>query len=236
MSGQTIVILHGWQSKLSRWQPLIKILKKKFNVYLPHLPGFYKNKLKAPWDLKDYALWLNKYLLRKRIKNPILLGHSNGGRIALYFLAQGYQAEKLVLIASAGIKSKKNFKKIFFQFLARTGKKIFFTPLLNFLKKPSRWFFYTLIGEKDYYRAAGFLRPTLVNLIAKDLTPHLKKIKVPTLILWGRKDRLTPVNDAYLLASKIKNSKLIIYNNEGHDLLFKLPEEIASKIITFGKC
>ena len=58
MDWKNIVILHGWQSKLVRWEKFVRKLRPDFKVYLPVLPGFGKNKLKRAWFLSDYVDWL----------------------------------------------------------------------------------------------------------------------------------------------------------------------------------
>lgn len=73
MADKNLVILHGWQSKIQRWQPLVKILSKNFNVYLPSLPGFGKKKLNKVWDLSDYADWLADYLKKEKNKKILFL-------------------------------------------------------------------------------------------------------------------------------------------------------------------
>lgn len=235
MAKATLIILHGWMSKISRWQHLIELLQKKFRVYFPVLPGFGKEKLKWSWQLDDYADWLTGYLKQNKIKRPILVAHSNGGRVAIKAVAEGLAIEKLILIASAGIKSKKNLKKRLCFLLAKTGKCFFLLPPFSFIQKPLRWFFYTLIGEKDYYRASGYLKPTLVNLINQDLEPFLSQLKIPTLLLWGKKDKLTPLQHAYIFKKKIKDARLIVYPSAGHDLPFSLSDKIAAQIIAFTK-
>ena len=220
MTKQAIVILHGWQSNLSRWQPLVKLLRKKYRVFLPPLPGFYGETLRHPWTLNDYSRWLGQYISQKKLNKPILIGHSNGGRIALNFLIKGGKAKKLILIASAGLKKKPGMDKKFYRFLAQSGKKIL-ADHLSRLNGICRWLLYNFIGEKDYYSAKGFLKPTLSNLLKEDLTPNLHRIKIPTLILWGTADKLTPVQDAYTFRDGIKNSQLVIYDKIGHDLPYK---------------
>ncbi len=233
MADKNLIILHGWQSKTKRWEPLVNILSKNFNVYLPSLPGFGNNKLVTAWDLSNYSNWLTSYIKKEKIKNPILAGHSNGGRIAIDYLSKGGKAEKLILIASAGIKPKPSIKKKVFLVNAKIGKMIFSLPVLNLFKKPASWFLYTLAGEKDYYNSEGFLKQTMTNLIKKDLTPVLRKIKIPALILWGREDKATLLADAYVFKNKIKKSKLIVYANAGHNLPFVLKDKIAAQIINF---
>lgn len=233
MANNNLVILHGWQSKIERWQPLVKVLSKNFNVYLPSLPGFGKKKLNKVWDLSDYADWLADYLKNEKIKNPILAGHSNGGRIALSYLLQGGKAEKLILIASAGIKPKPTVKKTLFLIIAKIGKVFFSLPVLNLLKKPASWFLYTLAREKDYYKSEGCLKQTMVNLIKKDFASALPKIKIPVLILWGREDKATPLADAYVFKNKIKKSKLIVFDKAGHNLPFVFKDKITDQIIDF---
>jgi len=235
MADKNLVILHGWQSKIERWQPLVEILSKNFDVYLPSLPGFGEKKLSKVWNLSDYADWLADYLKKENIKNPILAGHSNGGRIAIQYLSRGGKAEKLVLIASAGIKPKPSIKKKIFLVNAKIGKIIFSLPVFNLFKKPASWFLYSLAGEKDYYQAEGCLKQTMANLIKKDLIPVLPKIKIPVLILWGREDTATPLADAYIFKNKIKKSKLIVFDKTGHNLPFAFKNKITAQIIDFCK-
>jgi len=116
-----IVILHGWQSNLNNWKLFKKLLEKKFNVFLPKLPGFAERKLNKAWGLKDYRKWLANYLKNKKIKNVILVGHSFGGRLAIDFSSY-YKVKKIVLIASAGIKPRLSLKIITGLLLAKSGR------------------------------------------------------------------------------------------------------------------
>lgn len=233
MGKKTVVILHGWRSKISRWQPLVKILSQRYRVYLPVLPGFGKQKLSYAWNLTDYTNWFDDYLKENKIVKPILVAHSNGGRLAVDYIAKKNKAKRLVLISSAGIERKESLKKVFFFVLAKSGKSLFKIPPISFIRKPATWFLYTVIGEKDYYLAKGFLKPTMVNLINTNLMPLLSKVKVPCLILWGKDDDITALSDAKIFAKKIKKSSLKIYDRVGHDLPFKKTKSVAQDIIKF---
>lgn len=230
---KNIVILHGWQSKIERWQDFEKRLKKYFKVYLPILPGFGEEKLSCPFSLNDYCTWLKTYLKNQKIDNPILVGHSFGGRLAIKFATQNNEVEKLILIAAAGIKPKWKLKKILGLILAKIGKLFFILPPFSFLKKPATWLFYTLIREKDYYLADKNLKKTMKNILKVDLSSQLEEIKTPTLILWGEEDKITPLSDAYLMEQKIPQAKLVIWKDIGHSLPFKKSKELTDLIRKF---
>ena len=229
-----LIILHGWNSQVKRWQSLKKRLEKNFKVYLPALPGFGNNKLAYPFQLKDYVNWLEKYLKRAKIRQPIIVAHSFGARIAINFLSQGGKAKKLVLINAAGLKHKKTPKQKLAFFLAKTANLFLSLPPLFVLKKPLRFLLYTFIGEKDYYRADKTLKKTMKNILKKDLRFHLKKVKIPTLILWGGEDKITPLADGLLMAQEIPQARLVVFKKASHSLPFKKPKQIAKLIYQFS--
>lgn len=195
--------------------------KEGVKVSIPHLPGF-GSRLNRPWDLNDYLSWLK----RKIKKKTILLGHSFGGRIALKFAAEyPTLVEKLILVDAAGVRDKRwpsRLKRAVFKKIACWGKRLKITGL-------RRWLYF-LAGEKDYYRAQGCLRQTMAKIIEEDLEPLLTKIKVPVLIIWGRKDKVTPLWMAERIRLKVRNSKLKIINCS-HSPHLQAPEKLA-KIIS----
>lgn len=229
MVNQDLIILHGWQSKIQRWDPLKKRLEKNFAVFCPSLPGFGDNRINRGWNLADYSDWLKEYLKKNKIKNPIILAHSFGGRVAVKYLASGGKANQLVLIASSGLKNPQSLKLILFKLLAKTGKLIFTGPI----QRPARWFLYKLAREKDYYQANVYQKETMKKILQDDILPILPKIKVPTLILWGQNDKYTPVAGACIFQKNIKNSILKIYSQAGHDLPFKQSDQVSQAVIKF---
>ena len=77
------------------------------------------------------------------------------------------------------------------------------------------------------------MKKTMKNIIKKDLRSHLRKIKIPTLIVWGANDKITPVKDSQLLGQRIANSKLIIYDKVGHGLPFIKTQDLVKDIVNF---
>lgn len=221
-----IVILHGWTYSLDKWSKFIDLLKESgFEVELAKIPGLTQESNEF-WNLDKYTGWLNK-LLDKYKDKIVLLGHSNGGRIAINYAAKyPDKLEKLVLVDSAGIYHNElpiRLKRLIFKNLSLVGKR--FTKS-NLLRK----ILYKFARERDYEKASENMQKTIVNLINTDLKPKLSDIKIPTLIIWGENDALTPLKDAYLMNKLIKGSKLHIIKNARHSSFFTNPEEII-KII-----
>lgn len=229
-----IVILHGWASKIKNWQPVIEEFEKQgFRVFLPRLPGFGKKMPEKIFGLNDYIKWLKNYLEERNLEKPVILGHSFGGRVAIKFASEyANSLSCLGLIASSGIRHP-SFAKFFYYLLAKVGKLIFVIPIISFFKRPARWLFYTLIGEKDYYQANWWQKETLKKILKEDLSKNLGGIKAPTLILWGKKDRVTPVEDAYLLNREIRNSKLSILPDASHLLPFEEKKWLVEQVTGF---
>lgn len=225
----TIIILHGWQSSKEKWNRVKEEIEKEgIEVIIPDLPGFKKeNQLDQAWNLSDYINWCRKFSKNK--ENFFLLGHSFGGRIAIKWTAQNPEKIKgLILVGAAGIRHKKS--SLFSVFIPIL-KKLSFLPGYKFLRN----FFYKYILRKtDYLKVRGVMQETFKKIIKEDLTPYLSQIKTSTLIVWGKRDKTTPLSDGELMKKEIENSELEILE-AGHSLYLEKPEILAEKIITFIK-
>ncbi|MFH0943062.1 MAG: alpha/beta hydrolase [Candidatus Beckwithbacteria bacterium] len=230
-----IVILHGWNSQLSRWQAVVKQLEKlKIKVYLPALPGFNHQLLTKPYNTCDYVVWVKQYLEKKSIKRCILIGHSLGGQIACQLAAVNPQlVAKLILINSAGIRPGITLKRLIFIPIAKIGKWFFSLKPIRPLQQPFRQLLYLAARESDYLKSSPLMRQTLIQVINEDQQSSFTQISCPALLIWGGQDRMTPLKYGRKIHSLISGSKLIIFPSASHGLPFTHSEALVKEIIRF---
>jgi pimeloyl-ACP methyl ester carboxylesterase len=235
MIKKTLVILHGWQSKVEKWSDFRALMEKQgWKVFLPSLPGFGENKLKKPWNLNNYVDWFNGWLKKKKITKFCLLGHSFGGRISIKYAAnKPKELGKIILIGCAGFEKRATLKNLFFLIMAKAGKILFFLPPFCFLKSWARWLLYKLAGEKDYFEAGKNLKETMKKVIGQNLTKEIKKINNSTLIIWGREDKITPLKYVGILKKGIAKNKILVYDNSGHNLPFTKSRQLTKDVCKF---
>lgn len=236
--GMPFLILHGWMGSSNSWIKVQKILAKEgFKVIVPDLPGFGKSQTPPiPWGQKDYSSFILSFIKKLGLNKIILMGHSFGGGLAIEFATSHPERLKiLILCDSARIKHKLNFyQKIVFN-LARVGNFLFSKSPLRRFQDLARNIFYYLIRKKDYTKVKGVMRQIFKKIVNVDLTPKLSQIKVKTLIVWGEKDKCTPLEDAYLMKEKILNSTLKIIPRASHTPNLEYPEKLAKVILNFLK-
>jgi pimeloyl-ACP methyl ester carboxylesterase len=224
-----VIILHGWTKNLDKWNAFLDALKEKgINADLSKIPGLTEN-LDKVWNLSDYVKWL-KNIVDKEKNKVILIGHSNGGRIALAFTnLYPEKVGKLILIDSGGIYHNElplRIKRTVFKTIAKIGKKLTSSrSMKNLLYKFAR--------ESDYKDLDENTKQTMINLISTDLKPMLSQIQIPTLIIWGREDKITPLSDGISMSNLIKNSKLEIIENAHHSPQFTNPKEVIDAVLGF---
>ena len=205
--GKDVVLLHGWGQNIEMMNPIGERLKNDYHITILDLPGFGKSSEPTyDWTIYDYYEMLKEFLKELKIKNPILIGHSFGGRISIIY-ASKEKVDKLVLLASPFRKSvKKDTLKIkILKFL----KKV---PLLKDLEDYAK----TKIGSTDYRNASPVMRKILVNTVNEDLESCVRNIKVPTVLIWGDNDTAVSVEDARYMESIIPDAGLIVYEGCTH--------------------
>lgn len=229
--GQTILMLHGWDNNLHTFDSITKKLKKDYRIIRLDLPGFGKSEIpENDWHLNDYINFVQQFIEKLEISPEILVGHSFGGRIIIKGSAEKVlDAEKNILIASAGIRKADTLKSKTIKAIAKTGKII--TSFIPGQEK-IREVFYKKI--KSDYNDAGEMKETFLNIIEEDLKSYAGQIKTPTLLIWGEADNVTPVTDGQKFKKLIKDSKLKILKDSGHFVHEEKPDEIVNAIKNFN--
>lgn len=232
---ETVLILHGWGWPISspQWVEVKALLKKAgFQVFVPDLPGFGENKkiVQKPWTIDDYVEWVKYICEKNNLSQIILAGHSFGGSVAAKFSAK-YSAivKKLILVDSAGIR-KKRLKKEIQKAVAHLLNKFSFLPFYGLVRKIA---YRILFRHSDYLLTEGAMKQTYLNVIGEDISSLFSQITVPTLLVWGGKDGITPLRHAYFINKSIAGSKLEIIPGIRHNPHRESPEILVEKIINF---
>lgn len=233
-----IVILHGWGLSGKTFAPLGESLKKLgYSVRAPDMPGFGDTQMpEKPLTLTDYAKFLDDYLRIHKIEQPILIGHSFGGRVSLKF-NELYPKHVRVLILSGtpGFTPIPKKKLLLFIVLAKIGKLLFAIPPLNLIQDSVRRWYYYAVGAKEFFRAEGMMRETFKQIVNEDLVRAMEAVDAPTILLWGEYDIIVPVAIAERMHRLIAESELIVIPEADHGVPFKQPEVFASYIEKFLK-
>ena len=210
---KSIIILPGWGNTRKTFNMMINFLQNYFTVYTLDYPGF-GNSIFPNKDLTiyDYTLLIYEWIKSLNIENPILIGHSFGGRIITLLTGYyKYNFNNIIYLNSAGIKQKTKLKTKIYKLL---NKLKFFIPS-KFKNKYSN-FLFKHFASTDYKNLNKNMQNTFKNIVNLDLKPFLKNIKAKTLIIWGDKDNSTPVKDGIIMNKLIKNSELIVLKKGTH--------------------
>ncbi len=217
-SGSDVVLLHGWGQNIAMMKPIGDRLQKNHRITILDFPGFGESEEpKMALTVYDYCEILEELLKKLKVKKPVIMGHSFGGRIAIIYASRN-EVEKVVLFGSPCI--RKEVKPSLKLRMLKSLKKI---PGINKLEGFAK----NHMGSRDYKNASEVMRKILVNVVNEDLSECAKKINVPTLLIWGDRDTEAPVEDAKELEKIIPDAGLIVLPNSTHyAYLENLPQVI----------
>src|SRR3989344_407716 len=227
--GPTVLMLHGWWRNIYDFNAIVRELKEKYRIIRVDLPGFGGTEMPKDkvWNLDDYVDFVKDFIQKINTKPQVLVGHSFGGRV---ILKDQFGAEKLVLISAAGVKAKK-WRKSLFMALAKIGDLVSYVPPLLFVRQKLKNKFYKTIGSD--YLESGHMKEVFKAVVEEDLSLLASKIAIPTLLIWGKKDMVTPLEDGEKLSKLIKNSKFEIIPLTGHFSFIDKPDEVVGLIDGF---
>lgn len=203
---QTAVFLHGWGGNhLS----LISLFDnfKDFNILTFDFWGSgQSDKPSDEFDLYSYSKVLLDLIAFLELENLTLIGHSFGGRVAIVCAFETSEVKRLILIASAGIVARKTLLKRLKIVNYKMKKSLY-------RKNPQKL---SKFGSKDFKKLSEDEKKVFVRIVNEDLSKYLKFLKQKTLLIWGNKDKDTPLYMARKMNKLLKNSKLVIIKRGTH--------------------
>ena len=213
-TGRDMVLMHGWGQNKEMMQAIFDHFKDRFHVVSLDFPGFGESaEPPEPWGVPDYEAYFAEFLNVLGLKDPILIGHSFGCRVAIRYAADHQDnVRKMCLTGAAGIRPKRGLDyqirtkayKAGKWFLKVTGQ----TKKLEELQNNS--------GSEDYRNAKGVMRATFVKVVNDDLSPVLKDVKCPVLLVWGEFDEAAPLWMGQQMEKEMADAGLAVFEGDDH--------------------
>lgn len=196
------VYLHGWGADYGSLFFLDAYLGNS-SLFLDFPPFGKSDKNLKDWTIFTYTTMVVSLCEHLGIHKVNLIGHSFGGRVAILFACFcKSRVEKLVLIDSAGVKPKRKLS--------------YYIKVSNYKIREKLHLDVSKYGSCDYLALDENMRKVFNNIVKTHLDDFLENVEAKTLILFGEKDKTTPLYMAKKLKKKIKNSELKIIENAGH--------------------
>ena len=239
-SGPVVVLLHGLGSRKDDWLPVFEPMAQKYRLLVPDQIGFGKSdKPLLDYSVQTYVDFLNEFLRQMKVEKASLVGESLGGWIAALYAAETgggehlIPAEKLVLVDAAGLKQDTPIPDLNPSSLAAMRglmEAVFYdTSWLN--EDALRKIFTDKLAVKDSYTVRSFLRNPAIE--KERLDGRLASIKAPTLVLWGKQDKLLPIASGERYAAGITGARLVSFDKCGHVPPVEKTEEFLTAVMPF---
>jgi pimeloyl-ACP methyl ester carboxylesterase len=249
--GMPIVFVHGLSGSWQNWLENIPHFAREHRVLALDLPGFGHSPMPG-WEtsIESYGRLLHRFCDALGVGDCAVVGNSMGGFISAEAAsAQPDRFEKLALVSAAGVSSTR-LRHQPAETVARMATAA--APLLlrlqeRGMRRPRvRWAtFKGLLQHPEALRPEllleqfdngagrpGFL-PAVQGLVGYDILDQLTEVEVPTLIVWGRNDRVVPPQDASGFAQRLRNSRTVIFDDTGHLPQLERPTRFNRVLETF---
>ncbi|GAB4024982.1 alpha/beta fold hydrolase [Spirosoma gilvum] len=220
--GDVLLLLHGLFGALSNWDSVITTFSGRYRVVIPLLP-IYEMPLRQA-SLEGLVAYIEKFVVQKDLHNMALLGNSLGGHLAiLYTFKNPDQVRGLVLTGSSGLFENGmggSFpKRGSYDYIAERVAYTFYDPKVASKELIDEVFEITSSIPKCMSIVA-IAKSAQRNNVAKDLY----NIQVPTLLVWGLNDTITPAEVGHEFNRLIKNSELYFIDKCCHAPMMECPD------------
>lgn len=222
--GQPIIILHGLMGALSNFDGVLNYFSNKgYKVIIPELPIYKLPLLKT--NVKNLSKFLKEFMAHKKIDKAILLGNSLGGHIALYFSKLNIRnVAGLILTGSSGLYEKSMGdtypKRGNYEYIKSKTQEVFYNPEIA-TKEVVDEVYASVNDRHRVIKTLAIAKSAIRHNMAKDL-PNLN---VPSCIIWGKQDNVTPPQVAEDFAKLLPDANLYWIDKCGHAPMMEHPEE-----------
>jgi len=241
-------MIHGFNGSKDNWLSLAYELGDKYHIIIPDLigNGASSKPKNISYSIDEQTRLLHSFLKKLHLKRTILIANSMGGAISLNYVYMYKHINILILIDSLGIKSEDSYvdkmgvEKIRESWLHVCTPQKLQALIAQGIEDPPYIpnSILTYLSEEKCL-SSDFEEKKCYDILDKklnpldDLTQKAKDIKIPTLIIWGKKDKILSYKNSYAFHSTIEESELVILENIGHVPMIEDASQVSSKIVNF---
>ena len=203
--GKDLVFLHGYLSCKESFVKQIEYFSRFYRVTALDFLGFGKSApLTQPFSVSDYAVWTREVLTALGVKEPHIVAHSFGCRVAVKMAGQDPDFfDKILLTGAAGVILKRSLS---YKIKVKTYR---------FVRKFASKFAERRFGSAEYKTLSPVMRESYKKIVNEDLRADAGKIENPVLIVQGVQDATTPLKEAQAYLDCMKKGRLVKMNG-GH--------------------
>jgi pimeloyl-ACP methyl ester carboxylesterase len=222
----TVLFVHGAGGNHEIWENQTKYFRNAIAIDLPgHDVGEGKR------TIEEYVEDVRRFCDQESLKNFVMVGHSMGGAITLKFALTYPEYLKAIVLVSTGAKLR--VAPIVFEEIKRDYN--------NFLELMKEYAFSNKTPSWVKDKAVKLMRSVKPQVVYGDFEAcdkfdvmgSLDRINLPTLIICGRDDLLTPVKYSEYLRAHIRKSELRVIDDAGHMVMLEKPQEFNEILENF---
>lgn len=217
--GKPVVLLHGLSGSGRWWRRNVPFLAQQFRLHLVDMIGFGRSH-GQPFALAEASQVVLEWMDQSEIEQASIIGHSMGGYITID-LAANYpgRVDKIVLVDALALPMNRS--------LMRNA-----TRLVHSLRYMPFNFVPVLVGDAFLAGPATLFKAGR-DILHADIRDELHRIEAPSMIVWGEKDALLPVQLGKMLQMHLPHAKLCVIPGAGHNPMWDKPEAFNWTVATF---
>jgi pimeloyl-ACP methyl ester carboxylesterase len=252
--GDPMVFIHGLSGSWVNWLENLPHFARSHRVIAMDLPGFGHSPMPADEiSIAGYGRIVDELLTALDVERAVIVGNSMGGfigaEVAIQFLTR---VEKLVLISAAGLSIEHQRNEPALRLLERLDNVLIFTggwaatrsetltrrpkmrrQLMKLVADRAEALPAPLIAEQIKGSGKPGFVPALDALSDYPIRDRLGEIECPVLVVWGEKDRLVPVRDAYEFGRLIPQAQVVVWPDTGHVAMLERPAAFNALVDEF---
>ncbi len=253
-----VIMIHGFRGTHHGLDLIAKQLTD-FKIIVPDLPGFGEAKpLDAEHNLDNYVAWLTDFIRGLKLsKPPILLGHSFGSIVAASYAAKYPETlSSLILVNPIGAPALEGPKAlltqlaVFYYFVGRklpaklAKKWLASKPVVMIMsvtmaktrdKKLRRFIHNQHLTHFSSFANPKMLSEAFKTSVSQNVRMFAPNISLPTLLIAGDRDDITPLTKQQSLVGLFKDAELVVIENVGHLTHYETPDQVATAIKRFTR-
>ena len=228
---QTLVFIHGSGGDHTSWIQQYTPLKNGFNIAALDLPGHGRSEGPGEHEVTAYVEWVKKILDGLGIVNPVLIGHSLGAAICLSFVIRYATAAAAVVPVGGGVKMSVN--PLFLEGLKQDPTATLEMAAKYAVAKQNRERYSGLIMKSLSLVDPGIIHGDFSACDCLDITEAVAGIRIPTLVICGAEDKMTPPSLSQFIGDRIPGARLTLIEGAGHFVMMENPEAFNETLTAF---